>query len=56
MQVLSDADGETPYVDGLDTFPDESDESDGDTLGDRWKGGSYGDFGSLKLKADHANR
>ena len=56
LQVLADADGDTPYVDGLDTFPDESDQSDGDTLGDRWDTGAVGDFTGLKLKDDHANR
>ena len=53
---MEDGEGDTPYADGLDTFPDESDVSDDDTLADRWDTGSVGDFTGLKLKDDHANR
>ncbi|KAK9813915.1 hypothetical protein WJX73_004570 [Symbiochloris irregularis] len=55
-EVMVDGEGDTPYVDGLDTFADDSDVSDADTLADRWEGGAIGDFTGLKLKDDHANR
>ena len=53
---MVDGEGDTPYVDGLDTFPDESDVSDGDVLDERWEQGTVGDFSALRLKDDHSNR